>query len=104
MNRIRLISVFFALALVLVVVQTAAACPSCKAALAAGGDTDQANLVRGFFWSILFMLSMPFTLLGTFSFVMYRAVKRARAAEAANQLAQPVAVPIASATPVPATA
>lgn len=54
--------------------QIALGCPSCKAALASNGD-----LVKGFFWSILFMMAMPFTLLGTFSLYMYREVRRARA-------------------------
>jgi len=54
---------------------TAWACPSCKAAL--GGDPAQANLVNGFFWSILFMMSMPFVILGTFGGSMYLSVRRA---------------------------
>jgi hypothetical protein len=68
-----------ALLAVLAVVSPAIACPSCKQALASqegGGD-----LVQGFFWSILFMLSMPFTILGVFSGCMYLAVRRARASQ-----------------------
>ena len=58
-------------------VAVAWACPSCKAAAAAsegGGD-----VVAGFFWSILFMMSMPFLLLGSFSGYMYLEVRKARA-------------------------
>jgi len=57
------------------------ACPNCKEALASdtagGGD-----VVSGFFWSILFMMSMPFAILGTFSSYMYYEVRKARAAQA----------------------
>lgn len=67
-----------ALAVVLLAADAAWACPTCKEALASA-DGDNANMVRGFFWSILFMMSMPFLLVGIFSTVMYRAVKKARA-------------------------
>ena len=54
------------------------ACPNCKDALAANSEGG-ADLVRGYFYSILFMMGMPFTLLGAFSFSMYRsAVKKAQ--------------------------
>ncbi|HZZ74185.1 MAG TPA: hypothetical protein VFE24_18260 [Pirellulales bacterium] len=64
----------------------ASACPSCREALAAG-DPQQANLVRGFYWSILFMLLTPFTLLGTFGTYMYLLVKRERVAREAKSAA-----------------
>jgi hypothetical protein len=67
-------------ALVLLPATSASACPMCKAALAnsqGGGD-----LVSGFFWSILFMMAMPFTILGSFSGYMYWQVRRARASRA----------------------
>jgi heme/copper-type cytochrome/quinol oxidase subunit 2 len=52
----------------------ASACPSCQAALA--NDGAQADLARGIYYSILFMMSMPFAIVGTFGCLMYRAVKR----------------------------
>ena len=61
----------------------ASACPSCQAALAAeGGD-----LAHGIYYSILFMMSMPFAIAGTFGAFCYRAVKREqkRQAELAAQ-------------------
>jgi hypothetical protein len=62
--------------------ETASACPFCKEALSSSGG----DLVSGFFYSILFMLSMPlmiFTGMGTYFYVL---VRRARAAqEAANR-------------------
>lgn len=63
-------------ALALVAVGAAEACPSCKAALA--GDTHQGDLVGGFFWSILFMLSMPFMVFGGMSGYFYYLVRQAR--------------------------
>lgn len=60
---------------VLACASTALACPTCKAALASNGG----DLVSGFFYSILFMLSMPFLILGGISSYMYLLVRRARA-------------------------
>jgi hypothetical protein len=73
----------------------AQACPMCKAALA--GSDSGGDLVQGFFWSILFLLSMPFVLLGSFSAYMYLLVRRARK-EALAQAAAESAVPAESAT------
>jgi hypothetical protein len=83
MNRIRRHRIVHAVAaclvvtLVLLIAGTASACPSCKAALAnqegRGGD-----LVSGFFYSILFMLSMPFAIFGSMSGYFYMLVRRAR--------------------------
>ena len=73
------------LLLLLMVSTSAWACPNCKQALA--NDPAQAGLVRGFFWSILFMVSMPFVLLGGLSAYFYWEVCRARrAATAAAEL------------------
>jgi hypothetical protein len=69
-----------ALTVVLVVAigQPAAACPSCKAALAA----SEGDLVRGFFFSIVFLMSMPFVILASLFAYFYWQVKRARQAAA----------------------
>lgn len=69
---------FCALALVLLFAATAHACPNCKEALAAN-DPQHSGVVKGYFYSILFMMSMPFAFLGCFSAYMYRQVLRARA-------------------------
>ncbi len=53
------------------------ACPMCKAALGSQGR-GHGDLVGGFFWSILFMLSMPFLILGGLSAYMYWLVRQAR--------------------------
>jgi hypothetical protein len=65
----------------------ASACPSCQAALAEG----QGDLARGIYYSILFMMSMPFAIIGSFAALMYRAVKREqrrKEAEAAQHESQ----------------
>ncbi len=53
----------------------ASACPNCKEAVAAQ-PADMAATARGYSWSIMLMMSMPFTLLGTGAFMVARAVKR----------------------------
>jgi hypothetical protein len=65
-----------AVATVLCVASEAWACPNCREAL---GDSPQARgLASGFYYSILFMMSMPFLILGTLGTVFYRSVRRAQ--------------------------
>ena len=52
------------------------ACPTCKNSVA-----GQEHLIRGYFWSIVFMMSMPFILLTSFSAYFYYLVRKARVAE-----------------------
>ena len=80
----RALTLSAALALVLILTAAADACPMCKVALA-NHDESQGDIIGGFFWSILFMLSMPFAILGTFSGYMYLLVRRARAEQATGQ-------------------
>lgn len=80
MRHVRILCGAVVAALVLSAAGSAEACPSCKAALAA--DSGQGDLVSGFFWSILFMLSMPFIVLGGMSGYFYYLVRRARGAAA----------------------
>ena len=54
------------------------ACPTCKEGFAEG--SNHANLVRGYFWSILFMMSMPFLILGGLSTYFYLQIVKARIA------------------------
>jgi hypothetical protein len=68
-------------------VQVAEACPLCKQALE-NSETAGADPVRGYFWSILFMMSMPFLLLGSFSGYMYLAVRKARREQEAKAAEQ----------------
>jgi hypothetical protein len=53
----------------------ASACPNCKEAVAAQ-PSEVASMKNGYNWSVLFMMSMPFTLLGMGAFMVARAVKR----------------------------
>jgi hypothetical protein len=76
-----------AFAMVACFADSALACPGCKQALATA-EGEQANMVNGYFWSILFMLSMPFTILGVFSGSMYLAVRNARRKQALPQNAE----------------
>ena len=50
------------------------ACPTCKDSVAENGG----NLVQGYFWSIIFMMSMPFLILAGLSTMFYLDVRRAR--------------------------
>ncbi len=61
-------------ALVLLLSASAWACPNCKEAVA-NQDGDAMRLANGYNHSILFMMAMPFALLGTGAFLIARAVK-----------------------------
>ena len=67
---------------VLIAADTAFACPNCKDSLS-HNDPTASGLVQGYFWSILFMLSMPFTLLTCLCAYFYVLVRRARRSPAA---------------------
>jgi heme/copper-type cytochrome/quinol oxidase subunit 2 len=69
-----------ALAAVLLSVAIAAACPTCKDNLA--HDPASANLVRGYAYSILFMLSMPPLIFSGLSAYFYWEVRKAKARQA----------------------
>lgn len=51
------------------------ACPTCKDGLAAA-DSEGANIARGYFYSILLMMAMPFTLAGSFGLYVWRETRR----------------------------
>jgi hypothetical protein len=53
----------------------ARACPNCKEAVAAQ-PSEVASMARGYNWSVLLMLAVPFTLLGTGTLMVVRAAKR----------------------------
>jgi len=75
-TRRGLASILF-VALLLCTAAVAEACPGCKDALAAN-DSQQYQIARGYFWSILFMLSMPLLIAGTFGSYVYIELRRAR--------------------------
>lgn len=61
----------------LILVQPVLACPTCKQALAENGQS-QDGLMRGYFWSILFMMSMPFLIFCSLGYYFGSQVRRAR--------------------------
>jgi ABC-type Na+ efflux pump permease subunit len=63
----------------------ALACPNCKDALAA--DPDSANLARGLYYSILFMLAMPMLILTGLGSLFYLEIRRAKKRQIKQQLA-----------------
>lgn len=68
----------------------AAACPGCKDAISQQ-DPQGMSMVQGYFWSILFMMSMPFTILIGVSTYFYVLVRRARKVAApSSPYAEPV--------------
>jgi hypothetical protein len=79
-NVMRIAPAAVALLALLVFASSALACPTCKENLA--GDPEAANVVRGYFYSILFMLSMPPLILSGLSLYFYYEVCKARALQA----------------------
>ena len=71
---IRLISL---VCVALMVCSVATACPTCKEGLAQN-DPHHDAMVQGYFWSILFMMSMPFLIFGGWAGYIYLAVRKAR--------------------------
>lgn len=59
----------------------AMACPNCKDGVNTS-DPDGLNLARGYFYSILLMLSMPLTLAGSFGCYVWREMRRLRREQA----------------------
>ncbi len=54
-------------------------CPNCKDAVNTS-DPEGLNLARGYFYSILIMLAMPATLIGSFSAYVWREMQRQKRA------------------------
>jgi uncharacterized membrane protein len=86
-NWRQLLTLVAVVAIVAMMAGNAVACPMCKAALASQ-DRAHGDLVGGFFWSILFMLSMPFVIFGSLTTYMYVLVRRARREREATLSAQ----------------
>ena len=57
-------------------ISVAEACPTCKDGVANG--TNHTNVIRGYFWSIVFMMSMPFLIFGGLGLYFFLQVQRAR--------------------------
>ena len=72
----RLLTATTALLLVVLCCSVAAACPNCSDGLAE--QSDGGDMVAGYFWSILFMMAMPFTIFTAIGGFMYLEVRKAR--------------------------
>jgi uncharacterized paraquat-inducible protein A len=68
--------VTLALLVALLLAGVAAACPTCKEGLAEA-DPQQQSVAAGYYYSIIFMMSMPFAILGTFGSLAYLSIRRA---------------------------
>jgi hypothetical protein len=76
-----IISVVLTLAVVVLLAGVARACPTCSEGMA---DAQHQSMATGYFYSILFMMSMPFAILGTFCSLAYLSIRRAREREDAE--------------------
>ncbi|MBT4886064.1 MAG: hypothetical protein HON07_02490, partial [Planctomycetaceae bacterium] len=77
--RNRLVVWSFLLIACLAISNDVLGCPTCKDGLAAA-DSEGANIARGYFYSILLMIAMPFTLAGSFGLYVWRETRRQRQA------------------------
>lgn len=73
---VRWMMIALAIALVCLIASVAAACPTCKEGLAQTDPHGQ-SVAAGYYYSILFMMAMPFAILGTFGSLAYLSIRRA---------------------------
>ncbi len=73
----RLVHLLLVLLVVLLAASIASACPNCKEAMEKN-DPTHGGMVKGYFYSIIFMMATPYLLFGSFCAVMYYRVRRAR--------------------------
>ena len=73
--RNRLLGIGVATLLMVLGGNRAWACPNCKEAVALE-DEEVANLSTGYNWSVIFMLSVPFSMIGTGALLVRRAASR----------------------------
>ena len=93
----RVFLVAVAVVLFLALGATAQACPTCGAGMAEGGEAGR-RMLNSWFWSILFMMSMPFAILGSLGGYMYWIVRKARREQSAEFVAETASVPVANRT------
>jgi hypothetical protein len=75
MQRVRRLIPVLMLTLLLGPAGPAFSCPNCKEAVSAQ-PSEVAGMASGYNWSVLFMLGVPFTMLGTGTLVVVRAARR----------------------------
>jgi len=93
----RVFLVAVAVVLFLALGTTAQACPTCGAGMAEGGEAGR-KMLNSWFWSIMFMMSMPFAILGSLGGYMYWIVRKARREQAAGLVAETASVPVGNRT------
>jgi uncharacterized membrane protein len=59
---------------IIVAAHVATACPTCKESLSA----NDPQMMRGYFWSIMFMMAMPFSIFTAMSTYFYMLIRKAR--------------------------
>ena len=74
--------VSLAIVVALLAAADAVGCPNCKDGVNTS-DPEGLNLARGYFYSILLMLAMPFTLAGSFAAYVWREMRRQQVQAAA---------------------
>ena len=79
----RLMMFTTALLVTVVLAGEAWACPTCKSAIS-GDDPVSVARATGYFYSILFMMSMPFVIVGTFGGLAYFTIRKAREQQTAD--------------------
>jgi hypothetical protein len=72
-----------ALVLVAALVSSAAACPNCKEGFNSK-DPHKTNIAKGYYYSVLWMLAAPSTILTGWGLAVYRAVNKAKREKEAN--------------------
>lgn len=87
----RALLVLVAVAIVMALAGDALACPTCKDGVAEA-DPEGANIARGYFYSILLMLGMPFTLAGSFGIYVWREMRRQERERLRSGAAAPAAL------------
>ena len=73
----RVVRAALPIVILLLLVNVASACPTCKESLA-GNDPAGSGVARGYYWSILFMMAMPFTLFSLLGAYFYWEIRKAR--------------------------
>jgi uncharacterized paraquat-inducible protein A len=82
---VRWLLIALALVLVCLIASVAAACPNCKEGLAQVDPQGQ-SVAAGYYYSILFMMAMPFAILGTFGSLAYLSIRRAAKQQQATDI------------------
>ena len=74
-----LVAPAIAVALLIAFCSVASACPTCASGMDQGDEASR-RMINGWFWSIIFMMSMPFAIFGSLGGYMVYLVRKARAA------------------------